>query len=122
MLKWVYLIIVLILGGMLYYNLVLNKSAPPNTPQATAQDLMNAILKNDLTTAKSLFIPDALGNLDSVIKRVQSLNPDPISIQYNKMNAKPPNQGILVVFTGNMIAIELVKENGKWKIVNIGLN
>ena len=120
--KWIYMIVILIIGGMLVYYLFIAREAEPGTPKATAQDFMKAALKNDLEKAKSLCKPEAQNGLEPIFQRIQAAKPDPLAIQYSNMNAKPPYRGILVSFLGVMIPIEMIQEGDAWKIANISIN
>ena len=120
--KWVYLIVIVVVGGFLAYYMFFTEKSLPGTPMATAEEFMKAVLKNDIERAKSLCIPDALSNVDSIIDRIRSVNPDKLGIKYSNMNSRPPKRGVLVSFTGNMIPMEMLKEGETWKIANISIN
>jgi hypothetical protein len=120
--KWIYLIVILIVGIMAVYYLFIAEKSLPGIPMATAEAFMKHALKNEVEKAKSLCQPGARGSAESVIARIQSAKPDKLTINYNNMAADPPLQGIMVTFPGAMIAMEMKKENETWMIVNITMN
>jgi len=120
--KWIYMIVILIVGGVLVYYLFIARQAEPGTPTATAQAFMKAAMKNDIEQVKSLCQSGAQGSMDSIVSRIQSAKPDSLTIKYSNMNSKPPLRGILITFPGAMIAMEMLEENGAWKIANITIN
>lgn len=122
MLKWIYLIIIVIIGiSAVYYLFIADKSLP-GTPMATAEAFMKHALKNEVEKAKSLCQPGVHGSAESIIARIQTAKPDKLTINYKNMRANPPFKGIMVTFPGAMIAMEMKKENETWKIVNITVN
>lgn len=122
MLKWVYMIIVIIVACMAIYYLLIAEKALPGTPMATAEAFMKHALKNDAEKAKSLCQPGAQGSVEPVISRIRAAKPDKLAINYNRMSANPPLEGIMITFPGALIAMEMIKENDAWKITNITIN
>jgi hypothetical protein len=120
--KWVYMIVIVFIGVVMYYYLFVAEKAQPGTPGATATAFMKAILKDDLARARSFCGQSALNDAERVIERVKAVNPDPLGITYKTMVAKPPYKGVLVSFQGNMVPMEMVKEGEGWKIANISIN
>ena len=120
--KWMYLIVILIVGGVLAYYMFFAEKALPGTPMATAEAFMKAVLKDDIAQARSLCKSGAVSSLDPVIQTIKRINPDKLSINYKNMSTKPPLEGIMITFRGNMIPMQMVKEGDTWKIVNISIN
>jgi hypothetical protein len=120
--KWIYMIVILIIGGMLVYYLFIVRQATPGSPRATAEDFVKASLNNDLQSAKNLCIAGAQGGIEPIFQRIRDAKPDKMTIQYNNMRTDPPRRGITVNFPGAMIAIEMIQESEVWKIVNITIN
>jgi hypothetical protein len=120
--KWIYLIVVLIVGCMAVYYLLVAEKSLPGTPMATAEAFMKHALKNDMEKAKLLCRSGAQGSVESVISRIRAAKPDKLAINYNRMSANPPLEGIMITFPGALIAMEMIKENDAWKITNITIN
>jgi len=122
MLKWVYMLVILIVAGALVYYLFIDTAAKPGTPKATAQAFMKAMMKNDLEAAKNLCDPSAQSGLQSILDRVQTVKPESLEIKYTNMNAMPPKKGVIINFRGNVISTEMLQEGEIWKIVAISTN
>ena len=120
--KWVYLIVIVIVGGTVAYYLFIGRQASPGTATATAQAFMKAAMNNDMETARNLCQPGIWGAAEPIISRIQGAKPDKLTIKYSNMNAKPPFRGVLVTFPGAMIAMEMLEENNVWKIAHITIN
>jgi len=117
--KWVYMIVILFVGGMLVYYLFIGNQASPGSPKATAEDFVKASLNNDLESAKNLCTSGAQGSIDPIFQRIRDAKPDKMTIQYKNMRTDPPRRGIMVNFPGAIIAMEMLEEGGIWKIANI---
>lgn len=120
--KWIYMIVILFVGGMLVYYLFIAREAEPGTAMATAQAFMKAAMNNDMEAAKNLCQPGTQSSVEPIISRIQSAKPEKLTIKYSNMNAKPPYRGVLVTFPGAMISMEMLEENGTWKIANITMD
>ena len=119
--KYIMLIVVLIVGGTVAYQLFLAKP-PAGTPNATAKDFVDAALKNDLDAARALSVSAAAGQAERVAAQIHAAQPDPMSVRFRPMRAESPRKGLTAMFSGQILAIELIKEGEEWKIVMVGLS
>ena len=121
--KWVILIVTLMVGGMLFYQLMRGPQAKPGTPRATAQQFMEAAIKNDVSKAEALCDPQSVGDVARIVDQVQGYAPTTLELKYRPMSTDPPKQGQMIQFKGQMLGMEMIQDDSdQWKITHLGFN
>lgn len=118
--KWVYLIIIILLGFMLYYGLFL-KPAPKGTLHSTAEAFVKASLAGDMARVRELCTEECAASAERLAKNIHAVQPDPNSFQFGPSIAKEPRKALTGMFQGSPITFEMIKEGNEWKIVAIGM-
>lgn len=122
--KWVYLIIVLIVGGALYYLTTRNPEARADTPRGAANLYISAALSGNQDQVRSMCAPSVVDNAQRIAGQIGGANPkpDPRSFKWQATAAHDPSvTALTALFQGRVLTIELKQENGDYKIVAIDL-
>ena len=119
--KWFSLVIVVMVGAVIVWTMFY-RGSPEGTPYAVAEAYTEAALAGDEEKIKSLCTESAAATALQVARQIRQADPDPMSIAFKRMSADPPRTGLMWMFRGRMLGIELLKENEDWKIVHTGLS
>jgi hypothetical protein len=118
--KWIYLIIIILVGCMLYYGLFL-KPAPKGTLHSTAEAFVAASLSGDMARVRELCTEECAASAEQLAKRIHAAQPDPNSFSLSPSVAKEPRKALTGMFQGSPITFEMIKQGNEWKIVAIGM-
>jgi len=120
--KWVSLIVTLMVGVVVFYYVYFGRKPTPGTPHATVQAYIDAARKGDEAAIRALCTGAAVADAVRVTPQVRAMmgGGGPVGLQ--KMKADPPRQGLCALVGGKVLGIQLVQENGQWKIVEIGIS
>ncbi|MBN1868286.1 hypothetical protein JW916_13455 [Candidatus Sumerlaeota bacterium] len=119
--KWVYLIVVLVVGGWLAYALFM-RPAPAGTPHATAEAYVKAAVANDMAAVDALCLPQAQSEARGVAQTLRALAGGTSMLSFSAMRTDPPRTGLSSLVQGRMLGIEMVKEGETWKIIEVSLS
>ncbi len=118
--KAVLIVILLIVIGFLCYNYFMAESPQrTDTPLNTAKAFITAAAKNDMTTVRNLCVDSARDAAVQIARQIGSFSPDPAGARYQNMIADYPRRGMMAVVAGRVVAIEMIEQDGEWKIVEI---
>jgi hypothetical protein len=118
--KAIFLIILAIVLGFLCYTHFIQQSPPStDTPLATAKAFITAAAKSDMTAVQDLCTDAARDSAVRVAKQIGSFSPDPAGARYQNMIADPPRRGMMAMISGRVVAIEMIEQEGEWKIAEI---
>ena len=117
--KWVSLIVALIVGGFLAYQLFL---APPpaGTSKAVADAYLRAALKGDSAAIGALCADTAREGAVQTAAQIRATN-QPVyafSLQRMKPQLREAEDAFVAVASGKLLGIELARVNGKWKVLS----
>ena len=121
--KWGMLVVVLIVGGSLYYMLFCQKPEE-GTADATAQRFVEAAMAGDTAAVHSLCLDASVHrSADRAAASIKANPPDvSFGIQLKTMTTDPPRKGRMMTLSGRILAIELLERDGEWKIAAITLS
>ncbi len=112
--KWFWLIVVLIIGGVLYYNSTKPKDTRPTTLQGTANAFMSAALSGDIEGAKALATPEFAGQVEAIAQRIKSAGAS-TGFQWRPSNSDTPgHEALTTLYQGQPLTIEMVKDGEKY--------
>ena len=114
--------VLVVAGGLVYFLFLGGNQAPPNTKWATAENYVNAAIKNDMETVRKLCVASAVSQAEEAAKKINAAAPNPKGVQYQNTSAKPPNEAVSTVIASQVIVIEMIEEGGEYKIVNVGMS
>jgi hypothetical protein len=118
--KWMYLIIVLMVGAMLIYGLFF-MPAPKGTLHSTAEAFVAAALKGNMEQVRSLCTSDCVASAEELARQIQAAKPHPRSFGFQPSLAQPPHRALTGMFQGRPITLEMIKQGEEWKIAAIGM-
>ncbi|KPL07459.1 hypothetical protein AMJ85_09500 [candidate division BRC1 bacterium SM23_51] len=119
--KWFILIVTLIVGGVVLYYVYRGSKPKPGTPDATAEAYVKAANNGDEATIRSLCTAAAVQDALRLAPEVRQMTQGQVA-RLQVMKADPPRRGLCVMARGRLLGIQLIQENGRWKIVEIGLS
>lgn len=118
--KAVLLVVILLVIGFLCYNYFIAESPKTtDTPLATARAFIAAATKNDMTAVRNLCMDSTKDTAVQIARQIGSFSPDPAGARYQNMIADYPRRGMMAVISGRVVAIEMIEQEGEWKIVGI---
>jgi hypothetical protein len=118
--KWGYLIIVLMVGGMLVYGLFF-MPAPKGTLHSTAEAFVAASLSGNMEQVRNLCTRECVASAEDLAKQIHAARPHPRSFGFQPSRATEPRKALTGMFQGQPITLEMIKQGDEWKIVAIGM-
>jgi hypothetical protein len=120
--KWFGLVITLIVGGVAFYYIYHGSKPKPGTPHATVQAYIDAARKGDEAAIRALCTAAAAGDAVRLAPQVRAMMAGGGPVGLQPMKSDPPRRGLCALVGGKMLGIQLIEENGQWKIVEIGIS
>ena len=118
--KFFSLVIFLVVGAGLYYVLFMRPS-PEGTPHSTAEAYVKAAMADDTATIDSLCKDEGKRTAQEIAPKIKNLSPNLSSLSFKRMATDPPRVGLTMMIRGQVLTLELLKEEKTWKIVSVGL-
>jgi hypothetical protein len=118
--KWITLIVTLILGGMLVYQLFFTKPQA-GSPKAVSQAYLDAALAGDVRAIQSLCQPAAVPSALTVAASLRAAPAGADHVVFQNMETDPPRTGLTAMIGGRLMAIELEPGEGGWKIADVSI-
>jgi len=120
--KWFYLVVILVIGGVLYYYMFREPELQTDSPQGTASAFVHAALNGDTDMVRGLCQPAAMDSAETIAQEIQASSPDPRSFKWRDTPASDPTySGVTALFEGRVITLEMVEEAGEYRIAQIDL-
>lgn len=117
--KWVSLIVVLIVGGGLYYGLFM-RPAPEGTLTITAERYVDAALANDMAAVEALCVEEGASSAKRVARVIHSVKPDANSFKWAEVATdEPDRKAVSGIFQGMPLQLDMTNVDGDWKIVSV---
>ena len=114
--KWAYLIVILIVGGGVYYWLSM-REAPTGTISATAEAFVKAALANDAQKVRALCVAQGVSSAEDVAAKIRASGAIAVNFGFQAMEVDPPRRGLTAMFSGRVLSLEMVQEGTTWKII-----
>ncbi len=123
--KWISMIVVLIVGVFLVYQLFMKK-APEGSPRGVAEKFHAAAVENDSQTIRSLCLDSAAASALEAAKAIFATKPEQNT--FNRYLAKPKwvesetkaDFALTSAFSGKIMTIEFKRVGNDWKISAVG--
>ena len=118
--KWLYLLIILVIGGALAYFAYRKPELRTDTPTGTAKTYVHAALEGDYDQVRSLCQPQAVASAEKIAQDILAAAPDPRSFKWRETAAREPSlTAVTALFEGRVLTLEMVQEEGEYRIAFI---
>jgi len=117
--KWVGLILTLMVCGAAVYYIYVKKPTP-GTPHAIVQAYIDAARKGDEAAIRSVCTADATANAVRLAPQVRAMMAGSGPVGLQAMKADPPRKGLCAMVGGRVLGVQLIQQDGQWKIVAVG--
>jgi hypothetical protein len=119
--RWVGVIVVVMLfGAFAYYFFYREEPTRLDSPQGVAKAYIKAAQEGDQAQIRVLCTAAAVQEALTIAPQVSQMTSSGY-LAFQAMKADPPRKGLSLMAGGRLLGIELIEDNGQWKIVHIGL-
>ena len=121
--KWVYLIVVLILGGLAYYYFAGDSGgSAPTSPRGAANAFVESALAGNMEGVRALCESSVAERAVRIAGEINAAAPDPRSFKWKNTAAmKPGVKALTCFFQGRVFTMELTQSGEQYQIVRLEL-
>ena len=118
--KWIYLIVLLIVGAMVVYGLFFMPAAK-GTPMRTAGMFVDAANAGDMVRVRALCTQGCMASGEDLARRIQASGKHRTSFRFRNAQSGRTGKAVTGMFQGRPLTFEMVMKDGDYKIAAIGM-
>lgn len=121
--KWFGIILVLVIGGAIYYYSTQEPGLRTDTPRGTADAFIEAALAGDMGRVKALCLPSAESEAQTIASEMSSASSTPSSFKWTNTTPREPSlTAVTTLYNGRVLAIEMAQEGAEYRIAHITMD